>query len=124
MRLGFWIWDYLTEAASWLFPTQNEETRLELSVPGLPVGLKEKPMKQRKTKPRQTDDSLRPEYDFSQGVRGKHAARYAAGTNVVVLEPDVASAFPTAEEVNEALRALAQIKRRRASSRKRTSKIA
>jgi hypothetical protein len=81
-------------------------------------------MKQRKTKPRQTDDSLRPEYDFSQGVRGKHAARYAAGTNVVVLEPDVAFAFPTAEEVNEALRALAQIKRRRASSRKRTSKIA
>jgi hypothetical protein len=81
-------------------------------------------MKQRKTKSRQADDSLRPEYDFSQGVRGKHAARYAAGTNVVVLEPDVASAFPTAEEVNEALRALAQIMRRRASSRKRTNKIA
>jgi hypothetical protein len=74
-------------------------------------------MKQRKTKPRQADDSLRPEYDFSQGVRGKHAARYAAGTNVVVLESDVACAFPT-------LRALAQIIRRRASSRKRTSKIA
>lgn len=81
-------------------------------------------MKQRKTKPRQGGDSLRPEYDFSQGLRGKHAARYAAGTNVVVLEPDVASAFPTAREVNEALRALAQIIRRRASSRKRTSKIA
>ena len=81
-------------------------------------------MKQRKTKSRQKDDSLRPEYDFSQGVRGKHAARYAAGTNVVVLEPDVASAFPAAEEVDEALPALAQIMRRRASSRKRTSKIA
>jgi hypothetical protein len=80
-------------------------------------------MKQRKAKPSQGGDSLRPEYDFSQGVRGKHAARYA-GTNVVVLESDVASAFPTAEEVNEALRALAQIIRRRASSRKRTSKIA
>src|SRR5882724_7510367 len=124
MRLGFWIWDYLTEAASWLLPTLSEETRFELSVPGLPVGWKERPMKQRKTKSRQADDSLRPEYDFSQGVRGKHAARYAAGTNVVVLEPDVASAFPTAEAVNEALRALAQIMRRRASSRKRTNKIA
>ena len=81
-------------------------------------------MKQRKAKPKQAADSLRPEYDFSHGERGKHAARYAAGTNVVVLEPDVASAFPTAHEVNEALRALAQIIRRRASPRKRTKNIA
>jgi hypothetical protein len=73
-------------------------------------------MKQRKRNPRQALDSLRDEYDFSRGVRGKHAARYASGTNVVVLEPDVASTFPTAKEVNEALRALAQIIRRRTSS--------
>jgi hypothetical protein len=77
-------------------------------------------MKQRKVRPRQAPDSLRDEYDFSGGVRGKHSARYASGTNVVVLEPDVASAFPTAKEVNEALRALAQIIRRRASSGKST----
>jgi hypothetical protein len=57
-------------------------------------------------------NDLRPEYDFSGGVRGKHAARYAAGTNVVVLEPDVAAAFPNSAVVNEALRALAPLIRR------------
>lgn len=45
-------------------------------------------------------------YDFSAGVRGKYAARYAEGTNVVLLEPDVAKAFPSAADVNESLRAL------------------
>jgi hypothetical protein len=59
------------------------------------------------------EDTMRAEYDFSKGVRGKHAARYARGTNVVVLDPDVAAEFRTAEEVNEALRALAEIMRRR-----------
>lgn len=58
-------------------------------------------------------DEMRPEYDFSRGVRGKHAARYAAGANVVVLEPDVASQFPTAEDVNETLRAVARLMDRR-----------
>ncbi|MCI0624986.1 MAG: hypothetical protein L0387_25660 [Acidobacteria bacterium] len=77
-------------------------------------------MKQRKVRPRQAADSLRDEHDFSRGVRGKHSARYASGTNVVVLEPDVASAFPTTREVNDALRALAQIIRSRTSSRKST----
>ena len=52
---------------------------------------------------------MRPEYDFSKGVRGKHAARYAEGTNVVVLEPDVARDFPTAREVNETLRAVSRM---------------
>lgn len=54
------------------------------------------------------DDELRPEYDLSQllqgGVRGKYAERYRAGTNLVLLDPDVAQAFPDAEAVNEALR--------------------
>lgn len=54
---------------------------------------------------------MRPEYDFSKGVRGKHAARYAEGTNVVVLDSDVAAEFPTAEDVNDALRAVAQLLR-------------
>jgi hypothetical protein len=49
-------------------------------------------------------DELKQEYDFSRGVRGKYAARYAAGTNVVVLDPDVARRFKTSEEVNDALR--------------------
>ena len=51
-------------------------------------------------------DTMRDEYDFSGGVRGKYAERFKSGSNVVVLEPDFAEAFPTAEEVNKALRAL------------------
>ncbi len=50
---------------------------------------------------------LRQEYDFSGGVRGKYAAPYAEGSNVVVLDPDVAEAFPDSEAVNKALRVLA-----------------
>ena len=50
------------------------------------------------------EDTLRDHYDFSGGVRGKYAARYAEGSNVVVLDPDVAKRFPTAQAVNEALR--------------------
>lgn len=51
------------------------------------------------------------EYDFSKGVRGKYVKRYAAGTNVVVLSPDVAEVFPDSESVNEALRVLLKIAR-------------
>jgi hypothetical protein len=49
------------------------------------------------------------EYDFRQGVRGKYAARYAKGSNVVVLEPDVVKIFQNSESVNRALRGLAEI---------------
>jgi len=51
------------------------------------------------------------EYDFSKGVRGKYAERYAEGTNVIVLSPDLAEIFPDSESVNEALRALVKIAR-------------
>jgi hypothetical protein len=61
---------------------------------------------------KQPDPDLLAEYDFSKGERGKHAKRYAAGTNVVVLAPDVATVFRDAEAVNEALRALIKIARR------------
>ena len=54
-------------------------------------------------------DEILPEYDFSAASRNKYAARYAAGSAVVVLDPDVAAAFPTSGEANEALRALARI---------------
>jgi hypothetical protein len=47
---------------------------------------------------------MREHYDFSKGVRGKYAKRYAEGTNLVLLEPDVAKEFPDAAAVNEALR--------------------
>jgi hypothetical protein len=56
-------------------------------------------------------DTMRPEYDFSNAVRGVTAARYAQGTNVVLLEPDVAQLFPDSRAVNEALRTLARLTR-------------
>ena len=60
-----------------------------------------------KRKPEPPDsEELVPEYDFRGGLRGKYAGRYAEQTNVVVLDPDVARAFPTASEVNRALRTL------------------
>ena len=55
------------------------------------------------------DPDLLAEYDFSKGVRGKYAKRYAEGTNVVLLAPDVAAVFPNSESVNEALRTLVRI---------------
>jgi hypothetical protein len=58
---------------------------------------------------KQRDPDMLDEYDFSKGARGKYAERYAAGTNVVVLAPDVAAVFPDADSVNEALRALMKI---------------
>jgi len=66
-------------------------------------------------KVREKNNEMLREYDFSQGVRGKYAQRYARGSNVVVLEPDVAKAFPTTEAVNSSLRSLADIIRRRKS---------
>lgn len=65
----------------------------------------------KKAKPEREDD-LRPEYDLSQlkgGVRGKYAERYRAGTNLVLLAPDVARVFPDDEAVNKALRLLMKI---------------
>jgi len=52
---------------------------------------------------------MRPEYDFTGGVRGKFFNEYQKGTNVVLLDPDVAEVFPDSTSVNEALRALARI---------------
>ena len=69
-------------------------------------------MKEENTKkaniPDEVDEVL-PEYDFSKGVRGKYAERYAKGTNLVLLEPDVAEIYPDAESVNKVLRTVADI---------------
>lgn len=58
-------------------------------------------------------DELRPEYNLREllkgGVRGKYAERYRTGTNVVLLAPDVAKAFPSEEAINEALRLVIQL---------------
>ena len=72
---------------------------------------KASPKSRKRTRPaasRATGD-LRPEYDFSAGQRGKYADRYRTGTNVVVLDPDVAARFPDAASVNRALRAVAEL---------------
>ena len=63
-------------------------------------------------------DELRPEYDFSGAVRGKHHAAYKAGTNVVVLDPDVATAFPNSSSVNRALRLLLEVAKKQLSSKR------
>jgi hypothetical protein len=69
-----------------------------------------------KKKARDKNNETLREYDFSKGVRGKYAQRYARGSNVVVLEPDVAKIFPNAEAVNSSLCSLAEILRRRKSA--------
>ena len=69
-------------------------------------------------------DDILPRYDFSGGVRGKYAGRYREGTNVVLLEPDVAQRFPDAASVNRALRTLAEVAdaaKPRSRSRRRTA---
>ena len=72
---------------------------------------------------RSDKDTMRPEYDFSKAVRGATAARYAEGTNVVLLDPDVAEIFPNARAVNEALRTISRLtgKASRQRPRKRTA---
>ncbi len=55
------------------------------------------------------DPDMLEEYDFSKGIRGKYSKRYAKGTNVVVIEPDLAQYFPDNATVNEALRSLLSI---------------
>jgi len=57
------------------------------------------------------DDDMLPEYDFSGAVRGKYYEHYQQGTNVVLLEPDVAQAFKDSESVNRALRLLLDLAR-------------
>lgn len=57
----------------------------------------------------QDEPEMLEEYDFSNGIRGKYAEAYAAGANIVLLEPDVAQVFQDAASVNSALRALIKI---------------
>ena len=81
------------------------------SVPDLLIAGKRRSMKKVKTTVR--EPVIPAEYDFRGGVRGKYAARYAEGTNLVLLEPDVVEFFPDSRAVNDALRALVAIVRRR-----------
>jgi len=71
-------------------------------------------------------DELRPEYDLRKllkgGVRGKYAERYRAGTNLVLLDPDVAKVFPNEEAVNDALRLVIQLTKIPNGKKRRTAK--
>lgn len=74
--------------------------------------MKKRSVKSKAVRESEADDVL-PEYDFSKARRNPYAARYREGTNVVLLDPDVAKDYPDSQSVNEALRALsASIKRR------------
>ena len=71
-------------------------------------------------KAKQESDDLRPEYDFSGGVRGTYATRFARRTNVIVLAPDVADVYKTSKAVNAALRS--QLKRKPARKSRRPTR--
>ena len=60
----------------------------------------------KRSKVAEPKDEIRPEYDFRIGVRAKYAERFRAGTNIVVLDPDVAAVFGDSVAVNRALRSL------------------
>jgi len=77
-----------------------------------------KDMNTKRPRARRTNAGMRAEYDFSGGVRGKYTDQYRRGSNVVLLEPELADAFPDSKSVNDALRALLAIAAR-AEHRKR-----
>jgi hypothetical protein len=58
-------------------------------------------------------EEMRPEYDFSHGVRGKYAKKYEQGSNIVLLDPDVAKLFPDSKTVNDTLRILVKVARQK-----------
>jgi hypothetical protein len=64
------------------------------------------------------DPDMLDEYDFSRGVRGKYAARYAQATNLILLSPDLMEYFPDSAAVNEALRGLVNLAQKTAKSRR------
>ena len=70
-----------------------------------------------KTSRRNNDVDMQEEYDFSHGVRGKYAKEYAKGTNIAILDPEVARVFHDSRSVNEALRSLLPIIRNHATAR-------
>jgi len=68
----------------------------------------------------QKDPEMLDEYDFSKGIQGKYAKRYMEGTNVVLIEPDVAEFFPDHDSVNQALRSLTEIIKRQKQATERS----
>jgi hypothetical protein len=75
----------------------------------------------KKAKRSAPDEDMRPEYDFSGAVRGKYYDRYRSSSNIVVLDPDVSAAFPNAASVNDALRMLVTVARKRVTKQRSAS---
>ena len=67
----------------------------------------------KKPNPAKSSSELKPEYDFSKGVRGKYAKAYAKGTNIIALDPDVAEVFTDSKAVNDVLRIIALVASKR-----------
>ena len=97
----------LKEGACWLSSTQKKKIESVLSAPGWRQKKRDSDMKKMKN-----DPDMLEEYDFSGGVRGKYSKRYEEGTNVVVIDPDIAEYFPNHDSVNDALRSLTTIIKR------------
>ena len=70
------------------------------------------------------DKQMRAEYDLRGGVRGKYYERYRQGTNIVVLEPDIAAVFPDSAAVNQALRLLIRVAREQVAEATSSAKSA
>jgi hypothetical protein len=82
-------------------------------------------MKKQPVEPK--DDDLRPEYDLSElkgGVRGKYYRQATQGSNLVLIEPDLAALFPDSESVNRALRLLAEAAKAASSTKRRRARSA
>jgi len=93
-------WGSRSRADSWWWSTPTEARGSATSALELQQGMRGDPMKTDGQ-----DPDMRAEYDFNGGVRGKYADRFAEGSNVVVLDPDVAAEFKSRQAVNDALRA-------------------
>jgi hypothetical protein len=112
-RNGWYCWAVRKTGDCLLSCMLRSAKRFESSALGRPPAVSEGTMKKprnrgKASKPADADEIL-PEYDFSRARRSPYASRYTSGSVVVVLEPDVAAAFPGSAEANQALRALAGI---------------
>jgi uncharacterized DUF497 family protein len=105
--------------------TLNGPPGHESSAPDSPPATNGETMRTNNSKKRTADTgTMRSEYDFSNAVRGVTAARYAKGTNVVLLDPDIAELFPDSRAVNEALRTFARLARSPRRPKARTRRTA
>jgi len=97
-----------------LSPTRSDRREHASSARAKPLGANAMTTKKARSKAKLDSDrdTIEPEYDFAKAVRGATAARYAKGTNAVVLDPELRELFPTSEAINEALRELAAIAKR------------